>query len=179
MTAADVPADRVEAFVSLLGRHQRRVQQFVGSLVPAAADADDILQDTNLVLWREFERFEPGTNFGAWACTVAFNQVLAWRKKRTRDRLVFDEPFLQAVANELIESADRLEERAKALAGCVERLPAHHRELLRRRYTDGRPVETIAAEQKRTPDAVYRTLSRVREALYDCVSAALAGRGTG
>jgi RNA polymerase sigma-70 factor (ECF subfamily) len=161
---------RVEEFVSLLGRHQRRLYLFVASLVLNPADTEDILQETHLVLWREFHRFEPGTNFQAWASAVAFHQVQAWRKKRQRDRLVFSDEFLTVVAAELADGADRLEERGRLLAGCLEQVPPHHRDLLRLRYTDGCSVEAIAERLGRTTEAVYRMLSRVRKALHDCVT---------
>jgi RNA polymerase sigma-70 factor (ECF subfamily) len=177
-TPDDVCAARVELFVSLLGQHQRRVHLFVSSLVPNGTDAEDVLQETNLVLWREFHQFTPGTSFASWACTVAFNQVLAWRKRKQRDRLVFSDAFLTAVSGELMQDADRLEERSCALARCVERIPAHHRELLRLRYDEGKAVEAIAAQLRRTTEAVYRMLSRIRQALYDCVSNTLAGEGS-
>ena len=167
------PTDaRVEEFLALVARHQRRLSLFVHGLVHNPADAEDILQETSLVLWREFDKFEPGSNFGGWACTVAFHQVMAWRKKRQRDRLVFSDEFLTAVAKELMDD-DRHEERAKALAACAEKLPPHHRELLRKRYTDGRSVEELSAAMGRNPDAVYRMLSRIRQALYDCTAKAL------
>ncbi len=172
------PAGRVEEFLGLIARHQRRLHLFVASLVPAAADAEDVLQETNLVLWREFRTFEPGSNFSAWACTVALNQVLAWRKKRQRDRLVFSDEFLSAVSQELIAAEEQLEERAAVLAGCVDRMPEHHREVLRLRYTESRSVEAIAARVQRTTEAVYRMLSRIRQALSDCASRTLAERGT-
>jgi RNA polymerase sigma-70 factor, ECF subfamily len=169
----DVDPVRVEEFLKLVALHQRRLHLFVGGLVPYPPDAEDVLQETNLVLWREFRRFELGTDFGAWACTVAFHQVLAWRKKKQRDRLVFSETFLAAVSRELQEDEARREEQASALAGCIARMPSHHRQLLALRYTDGQSVESIAARLHRTTDAVYRMLSRIRHALFDCTTRAL------
>src|SRR6516165_3336353 len=80
---------RVEEFVRLLGQNQRWLLIYVTSLVPVWSDTEEVIQETNLVLWREFDRFESGTNFTAWAFRVALNQVLAWRKRRRRDRLEF------------------------------------------------------------------------------------------
>src|SRR3954451_19751426 len=117
------PAERMDEFVLLLGQHQRRIFLYVLSLAPRWSDAEEIVQETNLVLWREFGTFQPGTNFAAWACRVALNQVLAWRKKRQRDRLQFSEAFLTAVADDTADRADALDERCRALAGCVEKLP--------------------------------------------------------
>ena len=77
-------------FVRLLTQHQRRVYGYILTMVVNWNDADEILQETNLRLWEEFDRFEPGTDFAAWAIRVAYYQVLTWRKKRDRSRLVFD-----------------------------------------------------------------------------------------
>src|SRR4051794_3348950 len=113
------PASRVDEFVRLLGQHQRRIYLYVASLVPRPGDAEEVLQETNLVLWREFGQFQSGTNFAAWACKVAFHQVLAWRKKRQRDRLEFSDEFLAAVAREAEAADEVLESRSRALAGCI------------------------------------------------------------
>lgn len=163
-------AARTEAFIRLLGQNHRSLHLYVMSLVPNRDDAEDVLQQTQLVLWREFAQFELGTNFTAWSCRVAFNQVLAWRKRRQRDRLVFTEAFLEAVSEEVAANAQWLEDRSQRLAGCISKLPPHHRELIRLRYSEGTAIEAIAAEVNRTVDAVYRMLSRIRQSLYECVS---------
>ena len=168
--APDLPPERVDEFVRLLGQNQRRLFLYVMSLVPNWNDAEEIIQNANLVLWREFGQFQPGTNFTAWACKVAFHQVLAWRKKRQRDRLEFSDAFMEAVAEEAAARSDVLEERSKTLAGCIEKLPAGHRDLLQRRYGEGLAIEAIARQSEKTVDAVYRALSRIRHALHNCVS---------
>lgn len=166
--------EAVESFVRLLGQNQRQVFLYVMSLVPDWNDAEEIIQETNLVLWREFPRFEPGTNFAAWACRIALNQTLAWRKRQQRDRLQFSEAFLEAVAEASAQDADRLEERAAILARCIEKLPDRNRALLHSRYSEGRGIEAMSRDLGRSIDAVYRALSRVRQTLQDCVSQTLA-----
>jgi RNA polymerase sigma-70 factor (ECF subfamily) len=167
-------AARMDEFVQLLAQNQRRLFVYVHTLVPHHADAEEVLQNTNLVLWREFGTFETGTNFAAWACRVALNQVLAWRKKRQRDRLQFSDELLTTVAAEASEADEALEERSRALAGCVEKLPAEQRELIRLRYAEDSAIEAVAAKVRRTVEATYRALSRVRHSLHECVSRTLA-----
>lgn len=163
-------SDRVDEFVRLLGQNQRRIFIFVMSMVPNLDDAEEIIQETNLLLWREFESFRPGTNFAAWSCRVALNQTLAWRKRKRRDRLEFSPAFLEAVATESSAEADRLEERSRVLAQCIEKLPERHRRLLRTRYSERRGIEVISQELGRTTAAVYRSLSRIRHTLHECVT---------
>ena len=54
-----------------------------------------------MVLWRDASRFQPGTDFRAWAYRVAYYQVLAQRRKHGRDRLRFDESLLTILAEQL------------------------------------------------------------------------------
>ena len=63
-------------FVSLLTASQRRLYAFICTLVIDRTDADEVLQETNLALWEQAERFEAGTDFVAWACRVAHYKVL-------------------------------------------------------------------------------------------------------
>jgi RNA polymerase sigma-70 factor, ECF subfamily len=165
--------ERVDAFVQLLGQSQRRIFLFVMSMVPNWNEAEEIIQETNLLLWREFDHFQPGTNFAAWACQIALNQVLAWRKRQQRDRVKFSPAFLEAVAEETTAEADWLEDRSRALAYCIEKLPERHRLLLRLRYNEGRTIDAIGQDLGRSTDAIYRTLSRIRHALYNCVTESL------
>lgn len=169
----ELSAEQVDAFIRLLGQHQRRIFLYVMTLVPNWNDAEEIIQETNLVLWREFGRFQLGTNFLAWASKVAFHQVLAWRKRKQRDRLEFSPAFLDAVAEEAAASADALEERSQALSRCIDRLVPAHRDMLTLRYREGLAIEAIAQKIDRSVDAVYRALSRIRHSLHECVSRSL------
>ena len=50
----------VEEFMRLFGAHRRRLYQFILSLVPNVQDAEDVLQETNIILWRKFGGYQPG-----------------------------------------------------------------------------------------------------------------------
>lgn len=168
------PPDRAEEFVFLLARHERMLGGYVMSMVPHASDADDILQETKVVLWRSFHQFAAGTNFAAWARKVAFHQVLAFRKRRHRDPVDFSEEFLRVVSDETERNAGRLEQRQRVLQYCVARLPDAHRRVVQLRYDERLPLEEIATQTQRTVGALYRLLSRVRHTLHECVSKNLA-----
>lgn len=75
-----------EQFMALLTNHQQRLTAFVRSLVPHLADADEVVQEVNLYLWRNAEEFVPGTDFTAWTLRVAHFEVLTYRKRLARDR---------------------------------------------------------------------------------------------
>ena len=70
------PTPRYEEFVRLFVAHEGRLRAFIRALLPTWADVDEVMQETSLVAWRKFARFERGTNFMAWAATIARFEAL-------------------------------------------------------------------------------------------------------
>ena len=162
--------EQVEHFISELAAVERKLALHTLALVRDEADAEDILQQSKLVMWRAFGTFTPGTNFGAWARKIILNQVLNYRRKRKRDRLWFDGETLELIAEEMEEADEVLQRQQAALKECVAKLPADQQDILRQRYFDNRSIGDIAASTTRTEGAVYRLLSRIRKNLHDCIS---------
>ena len=97
-------------FVQLLTTHQSRMFAYILSLLGNRTQAKDVMQETNSVLWLKAHEFKLGTNFGAWMFKVAYFQVMAHRRRLTRDRLVFDDDFLQGIAAEAEQQSELQEE---------------------------------------------------------------------
>lgn len=163
--------DRSAEFVRLLTEHDRGTLLFILSLVPNWTDAEEIQQETNVKLWQGFAKFQSGSDFGAWARTVAWYEVLSFRERKQRQWLRTSQDFLELVAAEAETDAasERTVSRQEALADCVERLSAFSRELLRLHYTVGWKAREIAHKMRSTPDAVYKALQRARLELRHCM----------
>lgn len=168
-------ADRSTEFLTLLTQHDRALGLYVYSLVSPSVDADDILQQAKMVMWRSFDQFEAGTNFLAWARKVAFHQILTYRRQKKRDHLPLSEETLEAIGHEVAKLADDASDgRREALHECVRRLPEEQRQMVMLRYFEDMEVEQVAERISSTPGAVYRALSRVRYALLECVEKRMA-----
>jgi RNA polymerase sigma-70 factor (ECF subfamily) len=57
--------EQEKEFVQLLVTHQSVIRAFVISLLPGVSETDDVIQNTNEILWTKRESFELGTNFKA------------------------------------------------------------------------------------------------------------------
>lgn len=163
--------DRAEQFIQLLAQHERRLAAYVITFVPRSADADDILQETKLALWRSFDQFEIGTNFGAWARQAALHRIFDFRKRKGREskHLVFSDACLEQLADAFEQDVHNRETQMERLSGCVAKLSPNHRQILSLRYGEELPVQDVADRIDRTVTATYRVLSRIRLALRDCV----------
>jgi RNA polymerase sigma-70 factor (ECF subfamily) len=153
---------------------QRRLYSYILTLLPNPDRAWDILQQTNMVLWRDSERFRAGTEFMSWAFRVAYFQVLADREKQQRDRLRFNNELFEQLTSEAAEGCEHHESRLDALRKCLGALPNSQRILLHSRYGEGLSVSAIAESRGQSAGALSTTLHRIRRSLLDCIERRLA-----
>jgi RNA polymerase sigma-70 factor (ECF subfamily) len=162
------PSDS-EELVTLMTQYQGRLYVYILSLIGDANAANDVLQETNVVLWRESRQFIPGTNFRAWAFRVAHFQCMAHRQRRLRDRIVFSDEVVATLAADAKELDKTYERRASAVGRCLERIHARSREALRLRYAEELAVKEVAEKMNRTANAISQLLFRARQWLMQCV----------
>jgi RNA polymerase sigma-70 factor, ECF subfamily len=165
-----VDATRYDEFAQLLQRSAGQIVAYLHALLLNWSDAEDVFQESCLVLWEKFDEFEPGTNFVGWALRVAQNKALNFRRTRTRRARIL-KPELQASL--LAAACDRGTAAANvsldALSVCMDRLSAGDRQLVQRCYGDRIPVQQVATQLGRSPQSVHNSLRRVRTLLLECI----------
>lgn len=159
----------LQEYVSLITQHQWDLRRFILSLMPGSPDVDDVLQETNIVLWEKRKRFTPGSNFLAWSTTIARFQVMRFRGMARRfQTMPFSDEFVRDLADVMVaEESER--HLMTALEDCLGKLGERQRTLLEIRYTPGRSVKDYAAERGTTAEVLRVTLHRIRQALRRCV----------
>ena len=162
----------VDEFVRLFTIHEPRLHAYVLSMVPNWADAEEVLQDSNTILWKKFGEFEPESNFFAWACQIARNEVMHYRRRKGRERVRFDDEFIDRVAEESVRIDDELREQQAELIACLDKLPLGDRDLIARRYEQGASTAEVARQVDRSVDGIYKSLARIRGSLLECVQRA-------
>ena len=162
---------RSEEFVRLLKKHERRLNGYVLSLVHNWADADDIVQDVAVDLWRQFDAYHAGADFGAWACTIAYYRVLSHRKKVGREKLHFSEVSARLLAGEFAVLAKDVSGYEDFLGGCLDKLTELQRDFLRDYYS-GISIAELSQRLGRNPASLYKNLSDLRHNLRVCIELA-------
>jgi RNA polymerase sigma-70 factor (ECF subfamily) len=165
---------RHDEFMRLFVHLQPRLYAYIRSLVPNRTDAEEVLQETGVVLWKKFDDFEPGSEFARWATRVARLQVLAFYKRRKRNVLHFSQSFVEAMADEAVALTHDASPYYEALEGCLAKLSPADRDLIRRRYEcSSRTARQVAREQGRPETTVYNALARIRRNLLRCMQLSL------
>lgn len=166
-----------DVFVRLLMRHDRTIRAYLRGLLPTASDVDEVMQEASVVAWRKFGELDHPENFRRWACVIARYEVLMYRRKKARDRLVLGEEIERLMADEGLDELPLRDRQLEALEACLEKLPPERRRLVLRVYEAESPMKTIAEQVGKTPTAIHKMLSRVRRELLLCVERSLAGGG--
>jgi RNA polymerase sigma-70 factor, ECF subfamily len=157
-------------FVLLITRHQTEIYAYILTIYPNRVAAQDILQETNIVLCRKVAEFEPGTNFKAWAFRIAYWQTMAQLKRVKRSGLVTLEPdVLDLVAQEVEEVTVDFEDRHFALKSCLQKLPPGDASILLAHYQSGESLAEISGRLGRTREALKQVLLRIRKSLRTCI----------
>ena len=160
-------------FVALLVEHQPRIYAYIRTLVPQRSAAEDVYQETCVVLWEKFDEYDPARPFINWSLGVARYAVLAYHRDQGRSRLRFPQQQLEQLAVEAATDCEGLTDLRAALDHCLGQLPDRSRRLLARRYQPDADVQQIAAEWKRPVQSIYSMLKRLRQQLHECVERTL------
>lgn len=166
-----------EHFVRLLTRHERALYRYVVSLLPAAQEADDVMQDTASILWKKFADYDSSRPFLPWAMRFAYLEVLKLRRKKGRNRLVFSDELVEKLAEDYPVEEALLASRRKALETCLQKISESDRELIRERYSTGHSIQSLAARMNRPPHRLYYSLEKVRSTLMLCIEKRLIKEG--
>jgi RNA polymerase sigma-70 factor, ECF subfamily len=162
-------SSNTERFVQQLAEQQNRLYGYVYSLVGDHSRAADVLQETNLVLWRKIDEFDSAKPFLAWAFGVARFQVLAHLRDQKRDRLLLDAELVDVISDEAERQAGQMDQLRDALRSCLETLTPSNRQLIESRYIRSMSINEIASNADRTVSAIKIALMRTRRLLADCI----------
>lgn len=154
----------------LIQKHQAGVWRYLRVLGADSALAEDLTQETFLlVLQRPFRQYSTAAT-AAYLRTVARHLYLAVVRREARQVS--------------LEVLDQLDERWQKLAGrdggtdllgrleaCVARLDERSRQVLEMRYRQGLSREAMATELSLSPDGVKNLLQRAKQKLRACLEA--------
>lgn len=164
--------------VSLLTEIQLPLLLYVRSLLPGDPSARDVAQQANAKIWQLRDEFESGTNFKAWAFSIARFEVLSYRKQQARDaRFVFSSELEELISDEISVGTGELELQSEALRECMQSLRERDRELILHRYASGESLAIYAERMGRSLSGLKVALHRLRNSLSKCIQQRLETRG--
>jgi RNA polymerase sigma-70 factor (ECF subfamily) len=170
-----------DAIAAVISQYQTRLFRYLVRLVGDPAAADDLFQNTWLVVMQKIGRFDMRRNFEPWLFTVARNQAIDFLRRRRGESLDSSgECDASPTERRLSAEPDALDrlldfERSALLGASLAELPAIHREILTLRFEEGMKLDEISAVLGIPLATVKSRLSRALEGLRASVEARSAG----
>ena len=171
---AESEAEDQDRFVRLLSKHSSALYGYILALTANLHDAEDVFQETNVVLLRKWKEFEFGSDFLAWSCAIARYKTLTHHSRYRRERAP-DAELIEALSEKALEAARTADHRRDALVECIEKLSSLESRLIQSRYYLKSSVNEIAESMGVTPARIYRSLSAVHRTLHECIRRSLGG----
>jgi RNA polymerase sigma factor (sigma-70 family) len=162
---AKQPQTREEGFRQLVLAYQHRLYQVVRRQVSSHEDADDVLQNTFLKVFRHLDGFEGRSEFYTWMYRIAQNEVFNFVKKNNKMKLVTLENHVEKQEEPHLDS-DHL---ARSLEIAVHGLPERQQMVFRMRYYDELSYKQMAEILKVTEGALkasfHHAVKKIEEEL--------------
>jgi RNA polymerase sigma-70 factor, ECF subfamily len=159
-----------DQFTNLLTAHQGQVFGYIFAAVRNLDDAEELYQQTSLVLWRKFSSYRPDSDFARWACKAAKFEILHFQRHKRRTAIRFSDQALSNLAEVQAspgEDAGRFQQ--ETLGECVDQLSQDDQQLVRLCYGRQYSVKQAAEELQRSVQTLYNSLSRIRHSLFECI----------
>ena len=144
------PDSREMGFRQLVTTYQQRLYQVIRRQVTSHEDADDVLQNTFLKVFRHIEGFENRSGLFTWMYRIATNEVINFvnRKKRLRTEEIQDQDYQQADAYLATDDLPGI------LEMIILKLPERQQMVFRMRYYDELSYKEMAGILQLTEGAL-------------------------
>ena len=169
--------DATSQFVQLWTRHQAEVERYVFMMVPRAADAAEVLQEVSVQLWEKWDNYDTSRPFVPRAIRFAYLEVLKWRQRQAREKLIFSDSLLQQLNVTLDEEAPLTEARNRALETCLTKLTEREKKWVHLRYGRHGAVKEEAERRGISLHKVYYAIEKIRGQLLNCIEQTLRREG--
>jgi len=172
MTISSTIDRKRTAFEILVREHHVRLISYAQALVKDRALAEDLVQDSFIIAYRKFDRYDASRDFAAWMRGIIRFKYLEHQRARAVSAL--DPATLEGIDG-LHETWDRIDEqsgddRLVTLRTCLDRLSGLVRSSLEAFYFGERSCADIAAASGTSEEVVRKRLQRGREFLHLCIT---------
>jgi RNA polymerase sigma-70 factor (ECF subfamily) len=168
---ADVPKEALD-FDAILQETQAHLRAYIAGMGVPRHDVDDLAQDVYVELYRCQDRIPKEVTVRQWLKGIARNLCLNYFRRTTRRGRLHREALAEMLVDLTYEPKPHWFDGAvqSALQKCFERLPKESRKMVKLRYEEELPSQTIAERLCSTAEAIRVALFRIRGALKECIA---------
>lgn len=159
-----------DEFVQQLVIHQAALRAYARRMVPDWALVDEAMQEASVVMWQKRSELRSLDGFLPWARVVLRYKCLRQTQVLRQHRPVFGDDLLQLLAEQPVRAgSERLSDHMNFLQQCLRLFSVEQRELLLAPHSEQSSVVSLAEQRRKSVNALYKLLGRLRQRLSDCL----------
>jgi RNA polymerase sigma-70 factor (ECF subfamily) len=139
------PETRDRAFRAILEQYQEKLYWHIRRMVLVHEDADDVLQNTFIKIWKGLPAFRETAGLFTWMYRIATNEAITFLKTRQRERsMIADDPddlIMGRLKSDPFFDGDDLFIRLQV---AIDQLPPKQKKVFRMKYFDEMTYEDMA-----------------------------------
>lgn len=139
------PAEKEMAFEAIIKKYQEKLYWHIRRMVIEHEDANDVLQNMFIKVWRNLDNFKGDSQLYTWLYRIATNESLTFIAKEKKKRAISIDQEDQTYANKLKSDthfdANKLEWKLQL---AIQSLPEKQKLVFNLRYYDEMPYEEMS-----------------------------------
>ncbi len=161
---------QTQKFISLLTANQNRLYSYIIMRVPCSSDADDVLQNTFVKVWKGLRNFRYDSELFTWMYRIATNESITFLNNKKKMAFStgsdIEDILLNNLESDVYFDGNKIE---KELQKAVLKLPERQRIVFNMKYFDNMKYEEIADIMEVTVGALkasyHHAVKKIQETL--------------
>ncbi len=164
--------EREKAFKTLLDIYQKRLYWHIRKIVITHENADDVLQNTFLRIYKSLANFKQESSLNTWMYRIAYNESIRFlelNKKKTFDYVNdVSKNYMNVLATDPFFDGDEIQLKLQEILAT---LPEKDRQIFQMKYFDDLKFNEIAdvleINQNTIKTSYYRTAKVIKENMQE------------
>lgn len=138
-------ADREAAFTQIVKKYQEKLYWQIRRMVVVHDDADDVLQNVFIKVWKSLDQFREDSQLYTWLYRISVNECLTFiEKQKKKATTSLDNEYLNLTEQIKAEKNFDVNKLEWKLQLAIQQLPEKQRIVFHLRYYDEMPYEKMS-----------------------------------
>jgi RNA polymerase sigma factor (sigma-70 family) len=164
------PATKESAFTGIIKKYQERLYWHIRRMVVTHDDANDVVQNTFIKVWKGLDNFREDAQLFTWLYRIATNESLSFLEQQKRKSAVSLSDVESGLSNQLKAEkgfdANQLEWKLQL---AIQQLPEKQRVVFTLRYYDEMPYEQMSRVLETSEGALKASYHHAAKKIEDFI----------
>jgi RNA polymerase sigma factor (sigma-70 family) len=165
-----IPETKEKAFTELIKKYQERLYWHIRRMVVVHDDANDVMQNVFIRVWKGLESFREDAQLYTWLYRIATNECLSFLEQQKKKSSVSLSEVENGLSNKIKE--DKYFDPAKLewkLQLAIQQLPEKQRVVFSLRYYDEMPYEEMSRVLETSEGALKASYHHAAKKIEDFI----------